>query len=168
MMTRELNDERTALILQEDHAELAAQFAGHWGNQTFQRLTPYESMMTAAIYHDSHFRDAEVEPPIDMSAGRPHGHRTIPFAPAQLKSLCSNVAWVKSWDPYASLIVSMHHTGLPQNRYDVIRSWQNPTGNAPRRPMRPEVESCVHDLEAKQRETIAALSKERPDIEREI
>jgi hypothetical protein len=40
MVIRELKDGRFYVSLQEDHAELAAQFAAHWGNARFSQLRP--------------------------------------------------------------------------------------------------------------------------------
>ena len=36
------------LITQNDHGDLAGQFAAHWGNDKFARLDPYPSMVLAA------------------------------------------------------------------------------------------------------------------------
>ena len=35
-----LQDRTSLFILQEDHADLAAQFAAHWGNERFAKLEP--------------------------------------------------------------------------------------------------------------------------------
>ena len=47
MVIRELKDGRSYVSLQEDHAELAAQFAAHWGNSRFSKLRPYDTMVFA-------------------------------------------------------------------------------------------------------------------------
>lgn len=65
MVVRELRDGSQILITQEDHAELSAQFAAHWGNNNFCKPRPYESMVFATAYHDSGFRDWEGIPPIN-------------------------------------------------------------------------------------------------------
>ena len=59
MIKRDLQDGTSLFILQEDHADLAAQFAAHWGNERFAKLDPYESMVFAGIYHDSDHRETE-------------------------------------------------------------------------------------------------------------
>ena len=53
MIVRETNDDTALLITQEDHAELLAQFATHWGHQKFSKLEPYDSMASATLHHDS-------------------------------------------------------------------------------------------------------------------
>ena len=50
MIVRETNDDTALLITQEDHAELSAQFAAHWGNQKFSKLEPYDSMVFATLH----------------------------------------------------------------------------------------------------------------------
>jgi hypothetical protein len=47
------------LITQNDHGDLAGQFAAHWGNDKFARLKPYGSMVLAAKAHDNGWRKSE-------------------------------------------------------------------------------------------------------------
>ena len=61
--------------LQEDHAELSAQFAAHWGNARFSELRPYQTMVFATTYHDSGYREWEGNPPMNVEKGRPYAHR---------------------------------------------------------------------------------------------
>ena len=64
MFARELADGTVLMIEQEDHTNLAAQFAAHWGNEQFSRPEPYHSVLFGTIYHDSgHLRAVEVFPP---------------------------------------------------------------------------------------------------------
>lgn len=161
VIARELSDNRVLLVTQESHADLAAQFASHWGNTRFARLEPYDTMVFAAIYHDSHFREVEADLPINLEKGWPHGHRTTPFSLNRIDALQQNIDWIESRDPYAGLIVSMHHTGLAQNRYGVVNSWQTTVGTStPKRPMRPEVQTMVRKLEERQRVLIKELNKQ--------
>jgi hypothetical protein len=51
VIVRETQDGSVLLITQEDHAELSAQFAAHWGNEQFSKLKPYESMVFATLHH---------------------------------------------------------------------------------------------------------------------
>jgi hypothetical protein len=114
MVIRELKDGRSYVSLQEDHAELAAQFAAHWGNAQFSQLRPYKTMVFATTYHDSGYREFEGNPPINVEKGRPYAHReNIPsFEAVELKAYAKNVDWLCSHDLYAGLIVSMHRTLL--------------------------------------------------------
>jgi hypothetical protein len=41
------------MISQNDHGDLAGQFAAHWGNDRFAKLEPYQSMVLAAETHDN-------------------------------------------------------------------------------------------------------------------
>ena len=75
MVIRELKDGRCYVSLQEDHAELSAQFAAHWGNDRFSRLRPYQTMVFATTYHDSGYREWEGKPPMNVEKGRPYAHR---------------------------------------------------------------------------------------------
>jgi hypothetical protein len=169
MIARDLTDQRTILIRQEDHADLSSQFASHWGNERVSAPAPFESVVAAAAFHDTHFRDIEVDLPIDREQGRPYGHRNLPFAPHHLDALRQNIAWLKQRDPYAALLVSMHHTGLLQNRYGVINSWQNDYGKSPKvRQMRPEVAATVRDLEESQRGEIQNLERDASQSEADI
>jgi hypothetical protein len=122
MVIRELKDGRSYVSLQEDHAELSAQFAAHWGNDRFSRLRPYQTMVFATTYHDSGYREWEGKPPMNVDKGRPYAHREdIPsFEKVELKAYSKNVEWLNSQDPYAGLLVSMHRTGLWHNRYNIL------------------------------------------------
>lgn len=164
------SDQKTFMIPQEEHADLAAQFAAHWGNDKFARLAPYDTMVFAAVYHDSQYREAEADLPIDLEMGRPHGHRTTPStAKKRADSLRNNIDWVGSRDPYAALMVSMHHSGLAQNRYGVINSWQNTLGNSkPKKPMSPEVEAMIRGMEESQHARIEEFAKSDPSVKGQV
>jgi hypothetical protein len=155
MIARELPSEKVVLLLQEDHADLAAQFAAHWGNAAFSRLERYGSMLFATTYHDSHYRELEAGPPMHPDKGRPYGHRELPPSPARWDALRANLDWLRQRDPYASLIVSMHHTGLLQSRYGVVSTQRGGSGYG--RTMRPEVATTVEAFEAEQRREREAL-----------
>jgi hypothetical protein len=124
MVVRELKDGSCIVSTQEDHAELSAQLAAHWGNRAFARLEPYSSMVLATTYHDSGYREWEGNPPIDLEKGRPYGHRetTPDFESTELRAYVRNVEWVREQDRYAGLLVSMHRTGLWENRYNTMTS----------------------------------------------
>src|SRR5258706_3566910 len=122
MVIRELKNGSCFVSTQEDHAELSAQFAAHWGNQTFSRLRPYDTMVFATTFHDSGYREWEGMPPINLAKGRPYAHReSIASSGAvELAAYNHNVEWLRARDRYASLLVSMHRTGLWANRYDAF------------------------------------------------
>ena len=165
MVIRELKDGRAYVSLQEDHAELAAQFAAHWGNQQFSQLRPYKTMVFATTYHDSGYREFEGNPPINAEKGRPYAHReNIPsFEEVELKAYARNVDWLCSHDLYAGLIVSMHRTGLWHNRYNVFTQ---PAGNL--RERSPAVQNAKKELESKQQEYKKTLAAANPKFEDEL
>ena len=51
MVIREVSDGSTYVSTQEEHAELSAQFAAHWGNDRFERLRPYDTLVFATTFH---------------------------------------------------------------------------------------------------------------------
>lgn len=165
MVIRELKDGRSLVSLQEDHAELAAQFAAHWGNQRFSRLRPYQTMVFATTFHDSGYREFEGNPPMNVAKGRPYGHREeVPnFETVELAAYAKNVDWVSSQDPYAGLIVSMHRTGLWQNRYNVFTE---PSMRARERSQ--AVVDAKRELEAKQEDTKKRLRAGNTGFENEL
>ena len=165
MVIRELKDGRCYASLQEDHAELAAQFAAHWGNQSFSRLRPYSTMIFATTFHDSGYREFEGNPPMNVPKGRPYAHREeVPnFEMVELAAYAKNVDWVSSQDLYAGLIVSMHRTGLWQNRYSVFTE---PSMRARERSQ--AVHNAKKALEAKQEETKKRLGAGNAGFENEL
>ena len=165
MVIRELKDGRSYVSLQEDHAELAAQFAAHWGNAQFSQLRPYKTMIFATTYHDSGYREFEGNPPINIEKGRPYAHReNIPsFEAIELKAYAKNVDWLCSHDLYAGLIVSMHRTGLWHNRYNVFTK---PAGNVRERSQ--AVQNAKKELEAKQEQYKRNLADGNPAFEAEL
>lgn len=165
MVIRELKDGRCYVSLQEDHAELSAQFAAHWGNARFSRLRPYQIMVFATTYHDSGYREWEGTPPMNVEKGRPYAHREdIPsFEQVELDAYAKNVDWLSSRDPYAGLLVSMHRTGLWHNRYNIFTE---PAGRLRERSQ--AVQNAKKVLEAKQEETKKALAAKHPGFESEL
>ena len=165
MVIRELKDGRSFVSLQEDHAELSAQFAAHWGNERFSRLRPYPTMVFATTCHDSGCRDFEGNPPMNVEKGRPYAHREeVPdFELVELTAYARNVEWVSSQDPYAGLLVSMHRTGLWQNRYNVF------TEPAMRPRERSQaVQNSKKQLESKQQEIKKQFAAKNPGFENEL
>jgi Protein of unknown function (DUF3891) len=165
MVIRELRDGSSIVSTQEDHAELSAQFAAHWGNKEFSRLEPYDTMVFATTYHDSGYREWEGNPPINLAKGRPYAHReTIPdFEATELQAYAKNVAWVASHDRYAGLLVSMHRTGLWENRYN---AFSVPKGRVRERSA--EVKAAKQALEQKQQEEKISLGRGRTDFAEEL
>src|SRR5438445_9132330 len=165
MVIRELKDGSSIVSSQEDHAELSAQFAAHWGNKDFARLRPYETMVFATTYHDSGYREWEGSPPMNVEKGRPYAHREdVPnFEGVELNAYAKNVDWLSSQNPYAGLLVSMHRTGLWHNRYNIFTE---PAGRLRERSL--PVQNAKKDLEAKQAEMKKVLAAKNPNFENEL
>ena len=165
MVIRELKDGRAYVSLQEDHAELAAQFAAHWGNSRFSKLRPYDTMVFATTYHDSGYREFEGNPPMNVEKGRPYAHREeVPnFEATELKAYSKNVEWLHAQDPYAALIVSMHRTGLWHNRYNILTE---PAGRVRERSA--AVKDAKIKMESQQAEIKRKLMELEPGFENEL
>lgn len=121
MFARELADGSFLMIEQEDHTDLAAQFAAHWGNERFSRPEPYQSVVFGTTYHDSGHREMEADLPIDVERGIPYAIGRTPPGLRKNEADVVNAQWVRTRDPYASLMVAMHHAGLRKHRYDTVR-----------------------------------------------
>jgi len=165
MVVRDLKNGSSVVSTQEDHAELSAQFAAHWGNKKFAKLRPYNTMVFATTYHDSGYREWEGNPPVNLAKGRPYAHREdIPsFEPVELRSYAKNVEWLRSQDRYAALLVSMHRTGLWQNRYQTFTS---PKGRL--RERSPEIKAAMKEMEATQQEEKNGLGGGDPKFEADL
>jgi Protein of unknown function (DUF3891) len=111
------------LITQNDHGDLAGQFAAHWGNDKFARLRPYQSMVLAAEAHDSGWWNWDINPSVDHD-GVP---LTFSRTPREVRSdfYGKGIDNVIARDLYAGLIVSLHGVGLPQQRYRTMPSMVN-------------------------------------------
>ncbi len=165
MVVRDLKDGRSIVSLQEDHAELAAQFAAHWGNDRFAKLRPYQTILFATTFHDSGYREWEGNPPMNMEKGRPYALREeIPaFEAVELAAYMRNVDWVASHDLYAGLLVSMHRTGLWHNRYNVFTE----PAMKPRE-RSGAIQAVKRELEQKQLKTKEVLAREQSGFEKEL
>jgi hypothetical protein len=102
---------------------------------------------------------------MNVDKGRPYAHREdIPsFEAVELKAYGKNVDWLSSQDPYASLIVSMHRTGLWHNRYNIFTE---PAGRLRERSQ--AVQNAKKQLEAKQEEVKQALAAKNPGFANEL
>jgi hypothetical protein len=122
-------------------------------------------MVFATTFHDSGYREFEGNPPINAAKGRPYAHREeVPsFEATELAAYGRNVDWVRSHDPYAGLLVSMHRTGLWHNRYNVFTE---PSMRLRERSA--EVQQAKKALEAKQEELKKELAAQRPGLANEL
>lgn len=164
MIVRELPDGTALVIAQEAHADVAAQFAAHWGNARFAKLAPYEAMVFGTIYHDSGHREMEADLPIDVEKGFPYTFRGAPPEVRHREADPANVKWIESRDAYSSLIVQMHHNGLRKGRYNTVRSaYADQAAPAEPAAMGPGLDAALADLEDWQRGLVQRLGLNQPD-----
>jgi hypothetical protein len=106
------------LYAQNDHGDLAGQFAAHWGNENFSPLKPQNSMVLVAEAHDNGWWHWDINPAVD-DQGVP-----ITFRRTPRERLCEFISIginnILEKDLYAGLIASIHHAGLPQHRYGTL------------------------------------------------
>lgn len=163
MIVRELPDGTAYILTQEAHADVAAQCAAHWGNDRFDRIDPFNSVVFGVLYHDSGHREMEADLPIDGEKGLPYPFRGAPPELRRREADEVNARWVGTRDPYASLVVATHHAGLRKRRYDTVRARQ-PSAGGPRPAAEERLgrESAFADFQDWQRETARALGLAEP------
>jgi hypothetical protein len=147
VIVRTLGDGTAFVIAQEAHADVAAQFAAHWGNDRFERLTPRDSLLFATIYHDSGHREMEADLPIDPARGLPYTFRGAPPEVRHREADAANVEWMARRDPYAAVLVQAHHTGLRKARYETVRArYENSEPRPPSEHLPTGPDAAIADL----------------------
>jgi hypothetical protein len=113
MMVNYLDDDRLLLVLQIDHTRIAGLFAAHWGNDEFERLKPYTSMVLATQEHDTGWWEWEIRPTLNKE-GYPLDYIGSVGALGQewLDFYEGIVGRIAPKDAYAAYFVSMHGDGL--------------------------------------------------------
>jgi hypothetical protein len=105
------------IVLQPDHADLAAQFARDWGNgRGFAVPSPLGSVVVAAARHDDGWAVWERAPTLDRDGKAPRNFLDVEVA-SHLAFYRAMIAAVVDQDPYAGLLVSMHGAGIYRGRY---------------------------------------------------
>jgi hypothetical protein len=113
--------EHYRFITQTDHAELAGQLAQRWGNDEFERPTPYPAVVLAAYNHDDGWWEYDRRPHLDED-GEPINFTGISADP-WVDLYDEGIRTVVEMDRYAGLLVSMHGSGLRRRRYGLSSSW---------------------------------------------
>jgi len=103
------------LVMQPDHADLAAQFPAAWGNAEFAPLRQRESMITAAARHDDGWCVRERWLEVDDD-GRPVSFIEVD-AVSHMAFYRAGIVDVTRRDTYAGLMCAMHGAGLYRQRY---------------------------------------------------
>jgi hypothetical protein len=112
--------DRYQFVTQPDHADLAGQFADHWGGDV-DRPEPFESLVVAAYLHDVGWEAHDRRPRLDED-GEPVDFRGMPADP-WVPLYEEGVDAVVDLDPYAGLLVSLHGAGLRNRRYGLSPEW---------------------------------------------
>ena len=144
------------LVGQTDHSRLVGQMAAHWGNDTFARPEPFESVARAATFHDYGWLRYEPSPLADPKSGEPLNFRAMQTTEEQLASYQWCADWMSGIARYSGLIVSMHRPGLWRQRYDTIA---HPEQGA--RPLPPPIQDFLARNEPKQDAERKALGAEQ-------
>jgi hypothetical protein len=134
--------DRYQFVTQPDHADLAGQFADHWGGAA-ARPEPFESLVLAAYLHDVGWEAYDRRPRLDGD-GEPVDFRGMPADP-WIPLYEDGIEAVVDLDTYAGLLVSLHGAGLRNQRYGLSPEW-------PETP--PEFEGFVAREERRQRELL--------------
>jgi hypothetical protein len=137
--------DRYQFVTQPDHAELAGQFADHWGGAA-ARPEPFESLVLAAYLHDVGWEAYDRRPRLDDD-GEPVDFRGMPADP-WVPLYEDGIDAVVDLDTDAGLLVSLHGAGLRNQRYGLSPEW-------PETP--PEFEAFVEREERRQRELLEDL-----------
>jgi hypothetical protein len=136
--------DRYQFVTQPAHAELAGQFADHWGGAA-ARPDPFESLVLAAYRHDVGWEAYDRRPRLD--GGEPVDFRGMPADP-WVPLYEEGIDAVVDLDAYAGLLVSLHGAGLRNQRYGLSPEW-------PETPS--EFETFVASEEGRQREMLEEL-----------
>ena len=112
--------ERYQFVTQPDHADLAGQFADHWGGAV-ARPDPFESLVVAAYCHDVGWEAYDRRPRLGDD-GSPVDFRGMPADP-WVPLYEEGIDAVVDLDPYAGLLVSLHGAGLRNQRYGLSPEW---------------------------------------------
>jgi hypothetical protein len=137
--------DRYQFVTQPDHADLAGQFADHWGGAV-ARPEPFESLVVAAYCHDVGWETYDRRPRLDED-GEPVDFRGMPADP-WVPLYEDGIDAVVDLDSYAGLLVSLHGAGLRNRRYGLSPEW-------PETP--PAFESFVEREQQRQRQLLEDL-----------
>ena len=148
------------LVLQPDHADLAAQFARAWGNEDgFAAPTPLAPVVVASARHDDGWAVWERAPSLDREGIAPRNFLDVEV-PSHLAFYRAMIAAVLDQDPYAGLLVSMHGAGIYRGRYGTQPSLKLTFADE----VRDQVEAFVAEQEELSARLVAELRV--PDDER--
>jgi hypothetical protein len=103
------------VITQPAHAWVSGQLARAWGNERFGPVVPWEEVCLAAEQHDVGWLAWEAAPTLNRQTGRPYTFLELPLE-AHLAIWSAAGPLALAWGRYPALLVSLHGTGLYQQR----------------------------------------------------
>ena len=128
------------LVSQMDHARIAGEIAGVWGNETVPPLPRPAVLVPSVRFHDDGWKEWESEPTVDPETGGPRNFTEMPMPEA-------TSIWVRSIEqaakrnPLDGLWVSKHFTYLaeqirPSRRSDKTEKFAIDSFLASQKPLR--------------------------------
>lgn len=157
MIVQNQSDGSLIMIGQSDHSRLSGVFAAHWGNHSFQRPEPFESVVRAAMLHDCGWYRYETSPRFDDASGTTPAFMQVALDAEQLGAFQWGSDWVADIDPYAGMLVNRHRTGLWRGRYGAIAHPQ--AFNA--RNLSETVESFIAQNETRQAQQLESVDQKQ-------
>lgn len=115
-----ISEDRDSLVLvaQDEHGMLAGQIVCAWGNESFERPEPFDSVHYALRHHDHGWIEPDGGPMYDEARKRPRN-----FIEIDLRKHAAfyrrGVEMVEAHDAYAGLLVGLHWTGLYRGRWGI-------------------------------------------------
>lgn len=149
---------RLRLTLQTDHAMLAGEFAGAWGGDHFAQPVPLAAVRIAAEMHDDGWEEWEREPQVMPGSGRPYDFMSLP-ADQHVAIYERGIRQALDRHPYAGLLVSLHGSGLYQQRYGYMPQMTFREHDPEHRPL---IDRFLAEQKALQEQLVAELG---PDEE---
>ena len=107
-------DDQYRLVTQPDHSRQVGHIARHWGNDQFGAPEPRHACLVAAEVHDNGWWEYDLQP--HLVDGEPAGILD-PNSDAWADFYRQGPDRAAAVDSYAGLLVSMHGTGVKQQRY---------------------------------------------------
>lgn len=99
-----------------EHTAFAGQLARAFGNDRFEKLSPYDEMLFVVDHHDEGWVEFDARPRIDPASGLPY-HLTATPRDIAIQTGDRSADFNQGHHPYCGLLSSMHIWGLYNGRY---------------------------------------------------
>lgn len=148
------------VLTMADHTRMCGQMARAFGNDRFERLSPFEEVVYVVENHDRGWDAYDANPGLDPDTGVPYIMARTP-TPDAVKTNRGSPDFNEVHHPYCGLLSSMHSVGLYNGRYGfsryVIRT-QKSTSLDVARAHRPLIDAMLAYEEARQARLKAVLA----------